>query len=227
MDKSYQAFTAVGQNGHDASSMENVKHAFDEKHVLHELKHYLPSQTPLRDFIHHNTLHGFQQMKFYDAIFKASKIFGYQVTLQLTEYRELYNNGRIKNDILEKIIADKKGKENVSLWKDLLIQKKYDASNSPRIGSLRAHWKSVYKTDLDSQVQPLLFRILSSYLDQGISIWNFPVEPEGFLASIRELEKQSFVSFFKSRRARLLLSRDCKLTDLLNILVGDPRYYPQ
>ena len=24
---------------------------FDEKHVLHELKHYLPTQTPLKDFI--------------------------------------------------------------------------------------------------------------------------------------------------------------------------------
>ena len=51
---------------------------FDEQHILHELKHYLPTQTPLKDFIHHNSLHAFQQMKFYDAIFKASKIFGYQ-----------------------------------------------------------------------------------------------------------------------------------------------------
>jgi len=30
---------------------------FDEAHVLHELKHYLPSQTPLKDFIHHNSMH--------------------------------------------------------------------------------------------------------------------------------------------------------------------------
>jgi hypothetical protein len=65
-------------------------HHFDEAHVLHELKHYLPSQTPLKDFIHHNSLHAFQKLKFYEGIFKASKIFGYQVTLQLTEYRELY-----------------------------------------------------------------------------------------------------------------------------------------
>ncbi len=62
-----------------------MNYKFDEAHVLHELKHYLPTQTPLKDFIHHNSLHAFQHMKFYDAIFKASKIFGYQVTLQLTE----------------------------------------------------------------------------------------------------------------------------------------------
>jgi hypothetical protein len=47
---------------------------FNEKTVLHNLKHYLPSQTPLKDFVHHNTLHAFQDMKFYDAIFKASDI---------------------------------------------------------------------------------------------------------------------------------------------------------
>src|SRR5262245_21891833 len=28
---------------------------FDEHHVLHELKHYLPSQQALKDFIHHNS----------------------------------------------------------------------------------------------------------------------------------------------------------------------------
>ena len=48
--------------------------SFNESHVLHELTHYLPSQTPLKDFIHHNSLHAFQHLKFYDAIFKASKI---------------------------------------------------------------------------------------------------------------------------------------------------------
>src|SRR5688572_735925 len=158
---------------------------FDEDEVLHELKHYLPSQTPLKDFIHHNSLHAFQHLKFYNAIFKASKIFGYQVTLQLEEFRQLYKIGRIKNDILDKIIGDRKGHENLTQWKENLVSKHYDTCNSPRIGLLRSQWKSQYKIDLDSQVQPLLFRILSSYLDQGISLWNFPVKPEGFLFSLR------------------------------------------
>src|SRR3989337_588154 len=90
------------------SGKNNVGHKpFDESHVLHELKHYLPSQTPLKDFIHHNSLHAFQNLKFYDAIFKASTIFGYQVTLQLTEYREMFKTGRIKTEVLERIIADR------------------------------------------------------------------------------------------------------------------------
>ncbi len=67
------------------NTADNMSHKeFDEAHVLHQLKHYLPTQRPLKDFIDHNSLHAFQQMKFYDAIFKALKVFGYQVTLQLS-----------------------------------------------------------------------------------------------------------------------------------------------
>jgi uncharacterized protein YbcC (UPF0753/DUF2309 family) len=201
---------------------------FNEQHVLHELKHYLPSQTPLKDFIHHNTLHGFQNMKFFDAIFKASKIFGYQVTLQLSEYRELYKIGRIEDAILERIIIQKKGQENLQLWKQNLLTKNYDSTNTQRIGTLRANWKLNYKIDLENLVQPLLFRIICSYLDQGISVWTFPSNNKGFLASMRELELNSFSSFFKTKRAKsLLLDENIDLHSLLKIIVGDERYFEQ
>ena len=203
-----------------------AQHAFDEKHVVHELKHYLPSQTPLKDFIHHNSLHAFQQLKFYDAIFKSSKIFGYQVTLQLSEYRQLYRNGRIKDEIVEKLLAEKKGASHVHEWKEKMVSKQYDETNIPRIGFLRSHWKKLYKIDLDNLVQPLLFRILCSYLDQGIAIWKFPLSENGFLASIRQLEENSFSSFFRSKRARgLLLKGDVNIKDLLDILVGKESLY--
>jgi len=91
----------------ESSTEKKIAH-FDEGHVLHELKHFLPSQQSLKDFIHHNSLHAFQHMKFYDAIFKASKIFGFQVSLQLSEFRQLYNSGRIREDVLDRIIANKK-----------------------------------------------------------------------------------------------------------------------
>ncbi len=77
---------------------------FEEHKVIHCLKHYLPAQSPLKDFIHHNTLHAFQDMKFYDAIRKASKIFGYKVSLSLQEFRELYAQNRISQMVLRKVI---------------------------------------------------------------------------------------------------------------------------
>lgn len=205
-----------------------IRKSFDEKRVLHELKHYLPSQTPLKDFIHHNSLHAFQHLPFYDAIFKASKIFGYQVTLQLNEFRELYRNGRIKHDVLERILVEKVGVPGADIWKERLLNKDYDTHNAAKIGTFRSKWKSRFKVDLDNLVQPLLFRILCSYLDQGISIWKFPVQEQGFLASIREMERNNFTSFFKRKRARdLLLRSSCEMADLLRLIVGDDVYFEQ
>jgi uncharacterized protein YbcC (UPF0753/DUF2309 family) len=201
---------------------------FDEGKVLDHLKHYLPSQTPLKDFIHHNSLHAYQHMKFYDGIFTASKKFGYQVTLQLSEFRELYSIGRIKDDVLESVITESKGAEAVALWKDKLLNQPYDTCNNERIGLLRANWKKQHEIDLDNLVQPLLFRILCSYLDQGVSIWKFPIQEGGFIASLQQLEKESYTSIFKTPRAKeWLLNKSLHLTDLLETVVGDSAYFEQ
>src|SRR5687767_1524441 len=218
--------TTNGNGKHHEST--HGRRLFDEQHVLNELHHYLPTQTPLKDFIHHNTLHAFQQSKFYDAIFKASKIFGYQVTLQLSEYRQLYAIGRIREDILEQVIINRKGIDHVEGWKQKMLVKKYDCSNPPRIGQLRSEWKKRYHIDLDNLVQPLLFRVLCSYLDQGISLWKFPLHADGFLASLRSLEQNSYNSFFKTRKARsLFLEGNNSIHSLLAVIVGHEMFFEQ
>jgi len=67
--------------------------AFDEQDILHQLRHYLPAQAPLMDFIHHNTLHAFQNLPFDEAIYHASSVFGYKVSLSLAEFRSHYHSG--------------------------------------------------------------------------------------------------------------------------------------
>ena len=202
--------------------------SFDESHVIHELKHFLPSQMALKDFIHHNSLHAFQHMKFYDAIFKASKIFGFQVHLQLPEYREMYTTGRIREDVLQMVIAKKKGKEAVADWREKLISKNYDTINHPLIGQLRKYWKDVYHLDLDNKVHPLLFRILCAFLDQGIAVESFPVVNKPFMESMKELEQNSFVSFFKTKAVKQkFLSGNYSLPELLKTIVGKEDYFEQ
>ncbi|MBP6024552.1 YbcC family protein [Ferruginibacter sp.] len=199
---------------------------FSEAHVIHELKHYLPAQQALKDFIHHNSLHAFQHMKFYDGIFKAAGIFGFQVHLQLPEYRELYKSGRIRAEILEKVIAIKKN--SVAEWKEKLLHKEYETINQPRIGQLRRFWKENYHIDLDNKVHPLLFRILCAFLDQGIAVANIPFVNKNFTDSIKELEQNSFVSFFKTKTVRQkFLSGNYSITELLKTIVGREEYFEQ
>lgn len=203
---------------------------FDEHHLLHVLKHYLPTQGPLKDFVHHNTLHAFQDMKFYDALFKASAIFGFQTTFSLSEYRDLYKINRIAPGILEKVIKERKGGDDFEAWRSKVLDKEYDLTAEPRVGKLRAEWKRLYPIDLDNAVQPLLFRMICSYIDQGIAISPFPFEDKGLLNAVRELEDRSAVSFFKTKKARKLLrDKSCTITKLLEILVGKGKeaYYEQ
>jgi uncharacterized protein len=208
--------------------MERKDLYFDEHKTLHELKHYLPAQAPLKDFIHHNTLHAFQHHKFYDALQKASTIFGYKTTLSLNDFRSLYKSGRINDQILEKVIVDRKGEAELPIWLGKLTKHQYGYEIDARVGKLKQHWKNKYKLDMDALVHPILFRITCSYLDQGISIWNFPIEYRGFLSSIKELEKLSYTSIFKSERVKkLLLHSSCSITSLLDILIGDSSLYEQ
>jgi uncharacterized protein len=201
---------------------------FDEAHTLHQLKHFLPDQAPLKDFISHNTLQAFQHLNFYEALLQSSTVFGYNTFLSIQEYRNKFKAGIIKKEILQNSITKRVAENSEKDWFYLLTQKEYASSNDHRIGKLRANWKSKYRLSLDYEVHPILFRILCSYLDQGISIWNFPAHEKGFIASLKELEKNSLVSFFKTVRAKkLLFGHHLSIPNLLSLLVGEESYYEQ
>jgi uncharacterized protein YbcC (UPF0753/DUF2309 family) len=197
----------------------------DEYKIIEELKHFLPSQAPLKDFIHHNTLHAFQHDEFEKALFNAAQTFGYRVYLSLDQFRMKFREGEIEESILDEEIRIRKGNDSES-WKRKMLEGAFNEDLEPEIGRLRHHWKSRYRIDMDSMVYPLLFRILSSYLDQGIAIWGFPVSDKGFLASLADLERNSKTSFFKTDRARkLLIDGRSNLSDLLKLIVGNKELY--
>ena len=129
----------------------------------------------------------------------------------------------------DKVISERKGPAALSAWKQLVLLQSYDETVHPRIGRLRSAWKTAYRIDLNNLVQPLLFRILGSYLDQGIALWHFPFEDQGLLNAVRELERNSFSSFFKTNRVKKLLldEKNCTISNLLSLLVGDEAYFEQ
>lgn len=201
---------------------------FDEQHLLHQLAHYLPAQAPLKDFVHHNSLHGFQHLKFEDALRTARTIFGYKTSLSIKEFRSLYEEGKISESALIKVIENEKGDKNLGYWLDTLKNKYFDNNANERIGSVRNYWKEIYQIDLDSVIQPILFRLLCSYLDQGIAIWRFPIDKLGFLASLVELEKNGVSSIFKtSKIKKIFLDGNYTLSELLEKLVGDESLFEQ
>src|SRR6218665_289136 len=201
--------------------------SFDEQEALHDLKHYLPAQASLKDFVHHNTLHAFQHKKFFEGIQQASQMFGYQVSLKIEEYRALYNDGAIRHDILDQILDKKKG-EAGQAWKEKLLEAEYKAPKPFRVGQVRRHWKELYKIDMDALVHPLLFRLLCSFLDQGMALWHFPAWNLNFIQSMSELELRTYSSIFRNKEVKEMIYKyDCDIAMLLDKLIGDPSLYKQ
>src|SRR3990167_7736005 len=44
--------------------------------ILEHIAHKLPVQGPIKDFIHHNTLHAFQHLNFHEALKQAGEFYG-------------------------------------------------------------------------------------------------------------------------------------------------------
>lgn len=203
-----------------------LEHDFYLEKSIKRIKHYLPTQAPLKDFIHHNTLHAFQHEKFHDGLQFASRIFGYSVYLHVDEFFQKYKNGEID------VVHLKSAFEHQfpdAIWeseKDFFLNPCSPFSLSSHIHKMRKYWKSAYKINLDKLVHPVLFRLISNYLDQGISVWNFPNPEEGFLNSILSNELLSDFSLFKSKRVQSLIRNgNADLDNLLKLVVGVPAYY--
>ena len=202
------------------------KDHFDVDECLHQIKHYLPAQAPLKDFVHHNTLHAFQAESFFEATARASAMLGYKVSLSLQAFRKLYKQDRIPIEHLDKAIKTAYADAEIPYWKEMMLNHKFEATYNPFVGQLRASWKNLYKVDMNTLTHTRLFRLLNSYLDQGISIWQFPVTTRGFMSALREMEKHSQVSLFNSERVQKLFQlKRPNINQLLDLLVGKASLY--
>lgn len=78
-----------------------VEHLRD---VLAEAAHLLPAQGPITVFIHHNTLHAFEDLPFADAVRKGAELFGCQPFLPEDRYRDKLRRGRIRFGDLQEVL---------------------------------------------------------------------------------------------------------------------------
>jgi uncharacterized protein YbcC (UPF0753/DUF2309 family) len=151
---------------------------FDLEAALDRVAHWLPTQGPIKDFIHHNTLHAFQRMKFHDAASAAARLYGAQVGMPPRFFLDAYRDGRISDSALERALAwafpDEPSRAAAR------AKLKAGALDEPRFAGrvrrgLRAMWTDrIGGVALHRRSQLHLFRLFGSYLDQGLSTWRMP-----------------------------------------------------
>jgi uncharacterized protein YbcC (UPF0753/DUF2309 family) len=197
---------------------------FQIQHTLDRIRTYLPHQASLKDFIHHNSLDAFQDIDFFKALEKAKSIFGNQTHLNIECYQQKFLNGDISIEALEYAI-NAYGQQKIQNCFDSELWKTTPSQTTSVFGNFRDLWQIEYQFDIEHYTQVPLFKLLSSYLDQGISSYKFPLSENGFLDSILKLNATSKSKLFKSERVLSILSKPFEITTLLKILVSDERYF--
>jgi len=79
------------------------------------LTHLLPSQRPLEAFVHHNTLHAFEDQPFHEGVERAARIFGAEPYMAEDAFRHAWREGRILERDIEKVLQRKVADEQVEL----------------------------------------------------------------------------------------------------------------
>ncbi len=208
---------------------------FDLDASIEHIAHWLPAQGPIKDFIHHNTLHAVQHLPFHDGVAIAAKIFGARSYLPLEDYQAMYRQGRIRSDAIDWAI-DHSGcaRQKRQKLRETLFEPE-DTGHYPPVSlanhGIRNAWLTRLEIDMNSLVHPVLFRLLGNFLDQGISRWSLPKNGEHFWDCVMRLAQNSFLPLYPLNEpgVRELLSEDPDqvIKVCLNKIVGDEQLYEQ
>ena len=79
------------------------------EHAIEHAAHYLPAQGPITVFIHHNTLHAFEDYSFDEGVQRGGRLFGCQPYLPEERYREYLRSGRIRPADVDAVLLDDLG----------------------------------------------------------------------------------------------------------------------
>ena len=76
------------------------------RHAVEHAAHLLPSQGPITVFVHHNTLHAYENLSFDEGVKAGSRTFGCHPYLPEDRYRAYLEQGRIRQEDLSEILID-------------------------------------------------------------------------------------------------------------------------
>ena len=125
--------------------------------VLEHFAHTLPAQASIRDFVHHNTLHGYQHLKFEVALKASNDLTGAYSFWSQEKFRTAYLNDRLNDsDLNQVLVRDEKLNADKVIFES---NNKNDACVVTR--------KDIYRTALIFPIKPLSSCQLKWQIDEA------------------------------------------------------------
>ncbi len=103
--------TAVSTSRHDGDPPATGDRLGCLQGAIASAIHYLPTQGPISIFVHHNTLHSFEDLPFDQAVLKGRERYGCEPYLSEDRYRSELACGRISMDDLRQVLMDDLGEQ--------------------------------------------------------------------------------------------------------------------
>lgn len=149
--------------------------------IVEHAAHRLPAQGPIEVFVHHNTLHAFEDLSFHEAVKEAHRVYGAAPYLSEEQYHDMLETGRVTVNDLEQVLHEDLGADGArqvsgleSLIDLRLVMLQYPF-NTGSDAELR--W-TVAETDaLERFREEIPFRIREEMI-QGVQKW-LSGAPEG------------------------------------------------
>ncbi|MBL6707519.1 MAG: DUF2309 domain-containing protein [Planctomycetaceae bacterium] len=110
--KSSQQGRDVTSTVEEAAGVTESARRVELTHLVEHAAHLLPAQGPLEVFVHHNTLHAFEDLTFHEAVKAAQERFGANPYFPESQYRELLDSGRITVADLEAVLNEHLGERD-------------------------------------------------------------------------------------------------------------------
>lgn len=202
--------------------------------MLDRVAHWLPTQGPIKDFVHHNTLHAFEGMRFHDGLGAAARLYGASFAMPGSFYWAAYQHGEITESALGRALAlacaDPAARNEA---RGRMLAAPIEGPSFPGVtrAGLRARWtERLGGVALERRSHLYLFRLIGAYLDQGLAIWEMPgADRLGFFDAVAALVHDSALPLrpFGAAGARALLGGSARdaLAGALAKTVGRPELY--
>ncbi|MBF0139104.1 MAG: DUF2309 domain-containing protein [Magnetococcales bacterium] len=144
-------------SNHPHSENHEILHRL--RHAIAHMEHRLTAQAPLKDFVHHNTLHAYQEHPFLKALSLARSETGIIPFLPDQRFRELFAQGRITREGLLQAIHNMP-----TLDGDAMIA---------RLGNRQLYRKDVILAGLQWNMAPLSALKLTWHLEEKQARYRF------------------------------------------------------